>query len=152
MLSRLQPGVSKSENIFVSPLLDIQSSMNYIILKLEWQLDYLEIRVMPKQIWALTTGLKHGFAMAQNGPVVLLQREPLRQVTRAISPYLLTLRSSKCLLESLAIPDPPRAKNATPVVETSDDWLTDERVVYGMHARQVNTGQWIRGFSFVLSL
>ena len=48
--------------------------------------------------------------------------------------------------------DPRKAKNATPVVETSDDWLTDERVVYGMHARQVNTGQLIRGFAFVFSL
>ena len=40
----------------------------------------------------------------------------------------------------------------TPVVETSDNGFTDERVVYGMHARQVNTGQWRRGFAFVLSL
>ena len=32
---------------------------------------------------------------------------------------------------------------------TSDDWSTDERVVYGMGARQVNTGQWIRGFAFI---
>ena len=38
-----------------------------------------------------------------------------------------------------------KAKNATPVVEKSDDWLTDERVVYGMHARRVDPGQWIRG-------
>ena len=57
-----------------------------------------------------------------------------------------------CLLESLAVPDLPKAKNVTPVVETSDDTLTDERVVYGMHGRQVNTGQWVRGFAFVLSL
>ena len=51
----------------------------------------------------------------------------------------MTLSSQECLLESLAVPDPPNAKNATPVVETSDDWLTAERVVYGMHTRQVNT-------------
>ena len=34
----------------------------------------------------------------------------------------------------------------TVVAETDDDWLTDERDVYGMHARQVNTGQWVRVF------
>ena len=27
---------------------------------------------------------------------------------------------------------PPKAKNATPSVEKSDDWVMDERVVYGM--------------------
>ena len=44
------------------------------------------------------------------------------------------------------------AKSATPVVETSGDWVTGELVVYGMYARHVDTGQWIRGFAFVLSL
>ena len=48
--------------------------------------------------------------------------------------------------------DPRKAKNVTPVVETSDDWLTDERVAYGMHARQVDSGPWTRGFAFVLLL
>ena len=38
----------------------------------------------------------------------------------------------------------------TPIVETSDEGLTDERGVYGTYARQVNTVQWIRGFDFVL--
>ena len=42
---------------------------------------------------------------------------------------------------SLAVPDPPKANNVTPVVETSDDWFTDARVMPGMHARQVYAEQ-----------
>ena len=36
-------------------------------------------------------------------------------------------------MESLAVLDPPKATNATPVVKMRDDWRTDERVVYGTH-------------------
>ena len=36
-------------------------------------------------------------------------------------------------MESLAVRDPPKATNATPVVKMGDDWRTDECVVYGTH-------------------
>ena len=40
----------------------------------------------------------------------------------------------------------------TSVEKRNDERLTDERFMYGIHARQVNTSQWIRGFDFVPSL
>ena len=45
LFSKIQPGVSQTENMAVSPSLEIESSTNYTFLKLEWKLRYLEIRV-----------------------------------------------------------------------------------------------------------